>query len=223
MEEDMSELLTDYLMNDFDVIENQKLDSSFSIIMDRLTESMDTVSYDYKVTIIRDSQVNAFTSLNGQLYVFTGLIEKLDHAEEMALILAHEIGHAENKHVIEKMVKIIGMETLFSIATGGDPVLISELAKLSISTAFDRKNEEEADDYALELAIKSRLNPRRLGQFFLKMKQHDHDIIPDIEIIQTHPMNNDRIKKSAEKELPEDFKEESLNIDWSLVQNYITE
>ncbi|MGL1889734.1 MAG: M48 family metallopeptidase [Reichenbachiella sp.] len=220
-EEEMSEFLNEYMMSDFEIIDNPPLDSCLNIIMTRLTQNMDTVSYDYQVSVIQDEQINAFTSLNGQIYIYTGLISKLDRPEELALILAHEIGHAENKHVIEKIAKTIGMEALFSIASGGDPVLISEIAKLSVSTAFDRKNEEEADDYALNLAIVSELNPSRLGQFFIKMKAENKSFLNDLEFIRTHPMDNDRIQKSAEVELPIDFEEKPIELDWNLVKEMI--
>ncbi|MCV9385744.1 M48 family metallopeptidase [Reichenbachiella ulvae] len=221
-EREMAEFMNDYMLQDFEFIHNKAADSTLQVILERLTQNMDTVSYDYQLHIIKESQINAFTSLNGNIYIFSGLIEDLQSAEELALVLAHEIGHAEEKHVIEKIAKTLGMEAFFSIATGGDPVLISELAKLSMSTAFDRRNEEEADDYALDLAEKSQINPRRLGQFFIRMKAKKSSIMDDLSFFSTHPLDSDRIKKASDYKISDDFEEQPIPIDWERFQNLIS-
>lgn len=221
-EAELSEFMTEYLMTDFEVVQNQSLDSSIQIITDRLLSNLDSAKYEYKFHLIDQSDVNAFTTLNGNIYIFSGLIEEVSSAEELALILAHEIGHAEHKHVVEKLIKTIGIEALFSIMTGGDPVLISEISKLTISTSFDRINEEEADDFALQLAFNSQINPRRLAQFFLKMRAKDKlGLEEKLQFISTHPLGNDRIKKSSDYSLPDDFKEIPISLDWEIVKGYL--
>jgi predicted Zn-dependent protease len=220
-EEALAEFLNEFMLQDLLFVENEQLDSALGVIFDRLISNMDTVTYDYQLHVIRDDQVNAFTSLNGNIYVFTGLIKTLENPEELAVILAHEIGHAERKHVVEKLVTALGMETLFVILAGGDPLLISEVAKLAISTSFDRHNEEEADDFALNLALKSKINPRRLGQFFLKLKGKESNFLDDLEFLRTHPLDNDRIKKSAEFEIPKGFIETPINVNWKEFQEIL--
>ena len=224
-EKDLSEVMEEFMLRDYTFIENDELDSTLSIIMDRLLKNMDSVTYSYQLHVIESDQINAFTSLNGNIYVFTGLMNKLETSEELAVILAHEIGHAEQKHVVEKLIKAVGLEAMFSIISGGDPVLLSEVAKLAISTSFDRHNEEEADDFALDLSTKSNINPRRLGQFFLKLKGENRSFLNDVEFIRTHPMDNDRIKKSSDYRLPEGFEEIPFGIDWNQVQTltHVTE
>ncbi|MEP2024602.1 MAG: M48 family metallopeptidase [Reichenbachiella sp.] len=218
----LSDFMNKHLMTDFEFIHNQSLDSTIQIITDRLLSNLDSAQYEYKFHIINESEANAFTTLDGNIYIFSGLINEVTSAEELALILAHEIGHAEHKHVVDKLIKTIGIEALFSIMTGGDPVLISEISKLTMSTSFDRLNEEEADDFALELAFDSQINPRRLAQFFIKMKSKNQSIIQEkLEFISTHPMSNDRIKKSSDFELSDDFEEVPIPLDWEVVKGYL--
>jgi len=220
-EEELAEFMNEYMMADFEFIHNSKVDSAMDMIFDRLSSNMDSLTYDYKIHVIDNAMVNAFTSLNGNIYIFTGLIKKVESAEELALIMAHEIGHAEKRHVIQKLIRTIGIETLTAILSGGDPVLGSEIAKLAISTSFDRENEEEADDFAMELALKSQLRPSRLGQFFIKIKGDDDFFLNEIEFIRTHPMDNDRIKKAADFLLPTDFEEVPIEIDWLEIQEEV--
>ncbi|SMD38671.1 Peptidase family M48 [Reichenbachiella faecimaris] len=221
-EAELSEFMTKHLMTDFEFIHDQSLDSSIQIITNRLLSNLDSPQYAYKFHIINEPEANAFTTLDGNIYIFSGLIDEVSSAEELALILAHEIGHAENKHVVEKLIKTIGIEALFSIMTGGDPVLISEISKITLSTSFDRLNEEEADDFALKLAYDSKINPRRLAQFFLKMKAKDQSALQEkLAFISTHPMSNDRIKKSSDFAISDDFEEVSIPLDWEVVKEYL--
>lgn len=221
-EAELSDFMNEYLMTDFEIMQNQSLDSSIQIITDRLLSNLDSTQYEYKIHIVDGSEANAFTTLNGHIYVLAGLIKEVSSAEELALILAHEVGHAEHRHVVDKLIKTIGIEALFSIMTGGDPVLISEISKMTLSTSFDRSKEEEADDFALQLAFDSQINPRRLAQFFIKMKSKDQSVLQDkLSFVSTHPMSSDRIKKSSDFVLPDDFEEIPIPLDWEVVKSYL--
>lgn len=221
-EAELSDFMNKHLMTDFELIHNPSLDSSLQIITNRLLSEVDSAKYDYKFHVVNDADINAFTSLNGNIYIFSGLIGEVSSAEELALVLAHEIGHAEHKHVVEKLIKTIGIEALFSIVTGGDPVLISEISKITLSTTFDRLNEEEADDFALQLAYDSQINPRRLAQFFLRLKAKNQSGIEDkLSFISTHPLSSDRIKKSSDFVLSDDFEEVSYDLDWEFVKRQL--
>lgn len=212
-EKKLADFIGDHMMG-FQEIENDTLKDSLLLILDRLIVNMDTVSYNYQLHVVNQPEINAFTTLNGNIYIFSGLIEKLDCAEELAVILAHEIGHAEHQHVVEKIIKTVGIEAIFSILAGGDPVLLSEVAKLAVSNSFDRVNESEADDFALKLSYRSGINPRRLGQFFLRLKAEEKSVLDGIEFLRTHPLDNDRIKKSSDFQIPEDFQEDPIKLDW---------
>ena len=60
------------------------------------------------------------------------------------------------------------------------------------------------------------------AQFFLKMKAKNQSALQEkLEFISTHPMSNDRIKKSSDFELPDDFKEVPIPLDWELVKEYL--
>ncbi len=54
---------------------------------------------------------------------------------------------------------------LFGIISGSDTVLLSELWKTTISSSFDRKQEKESDEYAMQLLEKAGISPRVIAPF----------------------------------------------------------
>jgi predicted Zn-dependent protease len=69
---------------------------------------------------------------------------------------------------------------------------------------------------------RSKLDPKALATFFRRL--NDKIVSPNehLEILMTHPNNNSRIKSSLEYQLPENFKSESLNLNWEAVKATIT-
>jgi predicted Zn-dependent protease len=126
------------------------------------------------------------------MVVYTGLLEYAKNAEEVAGVMAHEIGHMEKNHVMKKLVKEIGMEMLFTIAAGDAGNDISrETAKVLSSTAFDRKHEREADAFAVETLANANIDPQHLSNFFFRLARKDN-LPEELAWISTHPDTKER-------------------------------
>ena len=104
-EEELGDLIKDGIWSKFPAVHSYKADSAMEIIAGRLLAALDSTPYRYQFRIIDNDQVNAFTIPGGNIYIFSGLITKSDSPEEVAAVLAHEIGHAEKRHVVNKIVK----------------------------------------------------------------------------------------------------------------------
>ena len=222
-EERLGNLIVDEILlnnKEIQLNNNETIDSVIQIISNRLINSIDKTDYQYKIRVINDPQVNAFTLPGGNIFVYTGLIQFSESPEEVAAVIAHELGHAEKKHVIQRLAKELGISIIFSAITGADALLISELGKTAASTIFDRKQEKEADDFSFSLMEKAGISPASLGFFFrrVNMKQQDN---ADIEFLATHPNNNSRIKASLEYKTSKSFKPEKFNFNWKVFKNNI--
>lgn len=201
------------IFREFDSINTESTDSVMNVVLDRLTEGLDSVRYDYDIYVLNSDQVNAFTAFNGQLFVFRGLIEQTESPEELAAVLAHELAHAENRHVVKNLVKEIGLTSLILIISGGDPVVMQEITKMVVSSGFSRRMEREADKYAIKYLKHASLNPNRLTQFFLKLKQKDRDLPEGFEWISSHPALKERIEFVTEN-AGDSIQEIPIDVDW---------
>lgn len=217
-EEQLGDLMKDGIWSNLPALHNHDTDSALTVITERLLAAVDSTPYHYRFRIIRNEQINAFTIPGGNIYLFSGLIEVSDSPEEIAAVLAHEIGHAEKRHVVKKIVKEFSIAAIASVITGGDPGLMVQVIELVLGSSFDREQEDEADQYALELLEKSGIDPRHLADFFEKLNEEDLSYNPNLEILMTHPHNDRRIDKARSYRTSRDFKETKLDLDWKKVK-----
>ncbi len=197
---------------------NPTVDSALDVINDRLILALGTTEYDHHIWVVKEDQINAYTLPGGYILVNSGLIEFSDSPEEVAAVIAHELGHVEHRHVVSRLVKEFGLTILFSVLSGGDPVLISELSRSLLSSMFSRKQEAEADEFSWELMAKADMDPRILATFFRKLKDEYPSMPDEFEFMSSHPHHNARIRATLEKSLPDSFATVPLNLDWDRVQ-----
>ena len=112
--------------------------------------------FDYHFNIIVSPQFNAFAAPSGLIFFYTGLIEQVQHEDELVSVLAHEIGHVVARHIAKGMDKSMKLNVatsllaLASIALGAgalsQALLTGSLAAgQAANLHFSREAEEEAD------------------------------------------------------------------------------
>lgn len=203
------------------LVHNPALDSAMSEINNRLLTGLGPTDYNYKIQVIDNDEVNAFTLPGGYIFVNKGLIGFCDGPEEVAAVLAHEIGHAEKRHVVDRLAKELGITILFSVLTGGDATLMHEVFKTATSTMFDRDQEKEADAFSFPLMEKSHLNPQTMAVFFRKLNRKHGGYGETMELLQTHPNNASRIKAALEYKPAHGFTPKNFQMDWKRVQRSV--
>ncbi len=217
-ENKLGEVFNEMILNQYSVIENNAVDSALHIISNRLTRGLDSTPYRYQFVILKSKEINAFTVPGGNIYVFSGLVDFTDSPEELAAVLAHEIGHAEKRHVVSKLVKELSIAAILGSLSGGDPSLIARLLKEIIGNSFDREQETEADKFGLTLLEKAKIAPKNLARFFEKLNSKDLDYNENLEILMTHPHNNKRIENARRYKVGNDFQALPFDINWEKVK-----
>ena len=198
----------------FKEYENERVDSAIHIIGHRLEEGLGNTDYEYSYVVFDNEMINAFTLPGGNILISTGLIGFCETAEELAAVMAHEMGHVEMRHVVSRLIKELGIE----IITSGDTYVLGEVTKILTSTSFDRKQEEEADLFACELLEASGIEPRVLATFFRRIDEaHGSALLENFEIVSTHPNFSSRIREALSYDVSEEFEEIPLELDWDEV------
>lgn len=194
----------------FHVVETPFCDSVLFSIENRLLVAMSSSDYDYKFMIVANDEINAFALPGGYIMIYSGLIEICDNPEELTAVIAHEMGHIENRHIVSRLIKELGLSVILS----GDLVVVGEIGRTAASTVFDRRQEKEADEFSLDLLYKAKIDPRIMATFFRKLKDEVGSYDKKLEILMTHPHINSRIKSSLEFDMGENFKSEPMDLDW---------
>lgn len=216
-EQELSELILDDLRSENTFYADSVVELLLDPIVDRLLKSIVSPKYNYKLHLVENTAINAFATLDGHVFVYSGLVKFASGPEEIAAIIAHELGHHENGDLTDKVIKELGLNVVMAILTGGDAVMAGEVTRLLLSTGFDRKQEREADEFAHVLLAKSQLNPARMAHFFTRLKTAEKTYPDDLEVIMTHPSSKNRIEQALKAELPEDFVEIEYDLDWEVL------
>jgi predicted Zn-dependent protease len=65
--------------------------------------------YSFQVLLAESSEVNAIALPGGNIMVFSGLIARIESENELAMILAHEMGHFVNRDHLRGLGRGLGM------------------------------------------------------------------------------------------------------------------
>ncbi len=155
----------------------------------------------YTFYVVDANQVNAFAVPGGYVYVNRGLVERTDNFSELAGVLAHEIGHVEERHGVEQMEKMQGANlglTLAYVLLGRQPGPVERTAiDLGGGLYFakhSREAENEADRVAIPMMVAARVHPNGLVTMFEELLQAQRTSPSQVgQWFSTHPTTQDRI------------------------------
>ncbi|HEY9047702.1 MAG TPA: M48 family metallopeptidase [Ohtaekwangia sp.] len=223
-EKKLGELILKSIKATNDEVEDKRIKAVLDSIKTRLCEGMELDCDKVKLHLIRSSDINAFALPDNNMVIYTGLLDYAKNPEEVAGVMAHELGHMEKNHVMKKLVKEIGMEMLFTIAAGdaGNDIA-RETAKVVSSTAFDRKHEREADAFAVECLAKASIDPQNLSNLFFRLARKD-DVPEELAWISTHPDTKERAAEIIKLKKEYTFSSKDiLRTPWKDVQSSLSE
>lgn len=142
--------------------------------------------------VVRRTEANAIALPGGQVYVFRGLIDKADNADEVAGVIAHEIGHVAHRDGTKAVLQAGGLSFLFGMLlgdfVGGGAVVVA--AKTVLQSSYSREAEAAADAYGAELMNKAHGNARALASMLAKIGGATE---PGMKILLDHPETKARI------------------------------
>ena len=153
--------------------------------------------YDSVQIIHRDDILNAFCTPGGYVYVYTGLIQYLDQADDLAGVLGHEIAHAERRHSAVRLQKEYGrdriMEFLLVGGVGLSGLIQAKILKDMLRRSYSRDQEAEADRFSVYYLKDTEYTCNGAAAFFEKLLDEGQDAdIP--EFLSDHPASQSRIK-----------------------------
>ena len=159
--EEGRQALFEELQEKYGVYERQDLNSQLDRIFTNLTAaigSMDSTVYErpYNYFINQQDSFNAFCTLGHNMSVNVGLYSYLSNEDEIAVVLAHEMGHGQKDHPAKGMKRSLGPAILAS-ATG--TVLGAIAANIWNGQGLTKPMEWEADNLAFEYISRSPYNP----------------------------------------------------------------
>src|SRR5437660_7073307 len=116
--------------------------------------------FDWQVSLIRSSQVNAFCLPGGKVVVYTGILPVTQNEPALATVLGHEMAHATSRHGAQRVLQ----QNLAQTALTGVAISLSDMdydkkravmaasgaaTQFGVLMPFSRKHESDADAIGL--------------------------------------------------------------------------
>jgi predicted Zn-dependent protease len=125
----------------------------------------------------------------------------LDNEASLAGVIAHEIAHAERRHMTQRLTSYYGVSLIFSIVLGNNPNSVAEIvANLFAGLGFlanSRSDEEEADNFSIKYLSSTKYYPGAITFFFDKISEEQRrkgETPGGLDrLLSTHPLPQDRI------------------------------
>ncbi len=178
----------------------------------------DRKEIDYHFRVLDDDEVNAVSLPGGYVYVNSGLLDKVANDDELACILAHEVGHIVARHSIKQLQALQGysiLRLLVAVAPGTAEVSnAADAAFTQFLLGYSRQDELLADQLGARYAKLAGYDPHGMVTFLIKLQDINRRM-PSRErsYYKTHPYVPDRIRV-VKKELGEQIKfDDYINIE----------
>jgi Zn-dependent protease with chaperone function len=144
------------------------------------------------IAVVRRRETNAIALPGGHIYVFEGLVRRSQSPDELAGVIAHEIGHVAHRDGTRAVLQSAGLSFLFGMLlgdfTGGGVVVIA--AKTVVQSAYSREVEAAADLYGVRLMQKIGGDPRAFAAILQRIAGA---IEPGFKMLRDHPQTKDRV------------------------------
>jgi predicted Zn-dependent protease len=151
--------------------------------------------------VVNSDIMNAFSLAGGYIYINRGIIERARNLSELASVVAHEIGHVEERHVVQSINRQqaagLGINLAY-ILLGRAPSQAEQAAIQVGGTAYfarySRDMEYQADADAVALTTRAGIDPHGLPTFFQLLLNERKNNPSKVEMwFATHPLEEDRI------------------------------
>lgn len=209
------------LQQSVDLVEDPEVNSYLSRLGQRLVTHSDSPSLPFKFFMVPDPSVNAFAAPGGFIGVNSGLLMTSQREDELASVMAHEIAHVTQRHLIRSFEKskqsslprtaaLVGAILLAAVDAEAGVAAMTVLQASGAQARIDhtRIHEAEADNLGMLNLVKSGFDAHAMPTFFERLQQSSRfytgNAVP--EFLRSHPVTTSRIAEARGRAVTYPFK-----------------
>lgn len=188
---------------EFTVIRDPKLLQQLDRVTPRIVAVADRKDLSYRFTIVQmpeEDQPNAFALPGGPVYVTQALFDLIENDDQLAAVLAHEVGHIVAQHTVKRIQSAIGLQALqiLAVGTGAADARARQgmdLAFTSLLLEYSQQDELEADRLGVKYTKAAGFNPAAAIDFMERLRDYTFkQPARQFSYFRTHPYFSDRIR-----------------------------
>ncbi|MBM3248869.1 MAG: septum formation protein Maf [Candidatus Omnitrophica bacterium] len=178
----------------YKLVKDHELQAKVEEIGQKIVAVCDRKDINYRFKVLDEDEVNAVSLPAGYVYLFKGLTDKIENDNEIAGVIAHEVGHIVAKHIIKKLQAALGynlMNLLLIPTRSADAIQGANAAFAAVFLAYSQEDEFLADKLAVKYTRLAGYNPE--GVLTLLEKLKDQKETREFSYWRTHPYITARI------------------------------
>jgi predicted Zn-dependent protease len=185
------------LADDLDSPRARRIDA----LVQRLVRGWEDCPYRFVTGIVESPDPNAMALPGGVILVTSALIEQAESENELAFVLAHELGHFHHRDHLRGLGRGLGFAIVTGLVTGSSgirlPSLVGRVRGLT-DRSFSRKQEARADAFGLVLLQGEYGHVAGSLDFFARLAEEesgDGRASGVVRYLRTHPLSDHRVQE----------------------------
>lgn len=179
------------------------LDAEITDLAARLAQALDVTAI--RVHVFEVDAVNGLAAPDGRIFLTRGFLAARARgevtAEELASVIAHELGHVALGHLRRRMIDFTGQNAVFVVLSAFlnrflpfIGIWIANLISTALMARLSRRDEFEADAYASALLTKAGIGTAPQKSLFQKLDALTKARGAEIPVwLRSHPHTEERI------------------------------
>jgi Zn-dependent protease with chaperone function len=155
-----------------------------------------------EVRVLDTAIGNALALPGGRIYLLDGLLRRAESPDEIAGILAHELGHVARRDALRRLIQAGGssflLGLLFGDITGGGTLIL--LGRTLVDSSYSREAETDADRFAADLMVALGRSPQPMGALLVRITGTQRDM--PLPFLASHPVSEARLDALKARESP---------------------
>lgn len=199
------------------LLEDPLLEDYLDALGYRLASNSTIPGQQFTFFLIGSRDINAFATLGGTIGVNAGLLLTAESEDELAAVLAHEISHVSQRHIVRSVesarkdtlpIALAMIGAVLAAQSSGDDgngtqaAIASGMALMQQRQInYTRANEHEADRIGIQTLARSGYDPMAMADFFGRMQRatRSSDSAQVPEMLRSHPVTTTRISEAKDR------------------------
>lgn len=160
------------------------------------------IDFDIEAAVMSSRIPNAFALPGGKIFLLDGLLQRARNVDEVAGVMAHELGHVQHRDHLRKIIQnggtsfLVGL--LFGDVTGSSAVIFA--GRSLFDASYSREAERDADRFAIDVMHELGRSPKPMGEFLFRITGAQTEM--PLSILATHPLTADRRALMTQEDRP---------------------
>ncbi len=160
--------------------------------------------WDYRFRVVESKEINAFAVPGGNMFMFTGLLDRLHSDDELAAVTGHEMTHVRKQHwakaVAAQTKRELGLEVLLDLThAGGGWRTLAGVGDTLLTLKYSRGEEDEADAGGLQNMVAAGYDPHGMLDLFHTLQTATQGQGEPPSFLSDHPLTSERIRRTQER------------------------